>query len=221
MDIDRLIALREQIDDMIDTMLNAENTEAAEELADDASVSRAIRPVLGVIVGHTQVAPGAFAVAPIGQSEYPWNLDLARKIKTAGAAQDVDVRVRLRDKVGIRGAYDQISEVNPKAIVELHFNAANRAVRGTETLYAFAKSKPWAERLQAEMVAVYNRTGKSNRGLKRRVAGDRGFESVSQLPEIPTALIEPFFGDNTTDAKAGQTQKDNLAAAIIAAFLKL
>ncbi|MES2571583.1 MAG: hypothetical protein V4710_16205, partial [Verrucomicrobiota bacterium] len=49
-------------------------------------------------------------------------------------------------------------------------------------------------------------------------AGDRGHQSVSQLENIPSVIIEPFFGDNPEDAQLGQANKKALAEALAGAF---
>ena len=44
--------------------------------------------------------------------------------------------------------------------------------------------------------------------------GARGYRSVSAA-NIPSALIEPFFGDHAGDAQSAKSGKDDLAAAIV------
>jgi N-acetylmuramoyl-L-alanine amidase len=67
------------------------------------------------------------------------------------------------------------------------------------------------------MVKLYGRKGKSDRGLKELGPGDRGYESCSSL-DIPSALIEPFFGDNPDDARLGHDTKQELAVVIASAM---
>jgi N-acetylmuramoyl-L-alanine amidase len=65
------------------------------------------------------------------------------------------------------------------------------------------------------MVTLYDRkkSDKSDRGLKERDPGDRGYKSVSAI-NIPSALIEPFFGNHPVDAKLGHNLKKELARTI-------
>ena len=88
---------------------------------------------------------------------------------------------------------------DPDAIIELHFNAAEKpAARGTETLYGKVNpdSRRLADLMQDSMVRVFGRGGSANRGVKVRRSDDRGFTSVTAAPTVPSALVEPFFGSN-------------------------
>ncbi len=166
-----------------------------------------------IVVGHTKTAPGASGVKPVGQSEYPWNKDLASKIKSACVQLGVESKIFYRDGVGISGAYKLVSQWGAGCVVELHFNAFNGTATGTETLYDNDKnggSKAWATLLQNGMLNVL---GLKDRKLKECDPGDRGYGSVSAL-DIPSALIEPFFGDNSSDATVAENNKDDLAMVI-------
>lgn len=228
----KLLALREEIEDKIDTLLNPPKAakKVAAKAAKKASPLRAAAAgggaassgnrKLAIVVGHTRVAPGAYGIAPISASEYVWNTDLAAKITAAGTAAGITVKTFLRDTGGISGAYAGVRQWAAGAAVELHFNAFNGSARGTETLYgpACPASLGWATAVQNAMVALYGRTGNNNRGLKKAPPYDRGRESVNALSTIPSCLIEPFFGDNSTDATLGQNRKQALADAIVATF---
>ena len=63
---------------------------------------------------------------------------------------------------------------------------------------------------QDAMVDVFSRTGQGNRGLKKIDPGGRGYESVSAL-DIPSALVEPCFGDNPAEAVLGHQLKSDYA----------
>lgn len=204
-----LIGIRSTINQLV-----PEDVPEPADLTDSSSRRR-----LAIVVGHTKTSPGAIAVAPISAAEYPWNLDLAAKIKAVGAKRQVDVRVRLRDNIGISGAYESALKTEPEAIVELHFNSAADPATGTETLYATKESLAWATACQKEMVEVLGRTGRSNRGLKQTAPGSRGHQSCSSGKGTPVCLIEPFFGHVTSEAQLAASKKDDLAEAIIDAFL--
>lgn len=209
-DYQTLRAYREYLDDLEETLAGGgTETRSVPEHASGAGFA--------IVVGHTANSPGAAGATPIGAPEYAWNKDLARRIEAECGSRGVEVRTFFRDGVGIAGAYGQVEAWGATCVVELHFNAFNRTTAGTETLYDADRhpgSKGWAERLQQAMLAVYARPGGTgDRGIKERDPGDRGYQSVSALA-IPTALIEPFFGDNPTEAALGQSRKDALAAAI-------
>ncbi|NNJ67894.1 MAG: N-acetylmuramoyl-L-alanine amidase [Boseongicola sp.] len=182
----------------------------------DTAIQPASGPALGIVVGHMKSAQGAFATSPINASEYEWNSHLAGLILAECAARNVEAQVFYRDGVGISGAYKQVDAYGATCVLELHFNAAKGNARGTETLYdgdTNKMSESWANALQVAMVDVYGRTGSADRGLKERDPGDRGYKSLSSS-DIPSALIEPFFGDHPGDAHLGHETKKALAAAI-------
>lgn len=138
---------------------------------------------------------------------------MAAKIKAACTALGVPAKVFYRDGIGISGAYQQVATWRAAFVVELHFNAFNGSAHGTETLYDKDRhpgSAAWAKRLQDAMLATLET---QDRGLKECDFGDRGCDIVSAL-DIPSALIEPFFGDNPADVQKGHSKKDALAQAI-------
>ena len=222
----QLQALREQIDDILDGGGGDISEKPARTRRTrgpaGAAAARGSRK-LAIVVGHSAAASGASGVAPISASEYPWNKDLAAKIVSECSANGVTAEVFFRDNGGISGAYSRAAASGPKAVVELHFNANGGAARGTETLYgtACAASKAWAERVHGAMVQLYSRGSglPGNRGLKKTPPHPRGSASVNALSTIPSCLIEPFFGDNASDAAWGHVKKDALAKAIANAFV--
>ena len=223
----QLQALREQIDDILDggggdIYEKPARTRRTRGPA-GAAAARGSRK-LAIVVGHSAAASGASGVAPISASEYPWNKDLAAKIVSECSANGVTAEVFFRDDGGISGAYSRAAASGPKAVVELHFNANGGAARGTETLYgtACAASKAWAERVHGAMVQLYSRGSglPGNRGLKKTPPHPRGSASVNALSTIPSCLIEPFFGDNASEATLGQSKKDGLAKAIAKAGVR-
>lgn len=212
-DYDRLRALREQINDILEIQSGLE-----EEYVETKSFGRASGPAFAIVVGHTRNSKGAAGGEPINEREYPWNKDLAEMILSECMDRNVESKIFYRDKIGISGAYKQVLEWGASCVVELHFNSSSPAGFGTETLYDNGTnlgSKAWAQRLQDGMVGLYDRkkSDKSDRGVKERDAGDRGYASVSAI-DIPSAIIEPFFGNHPVDAKLGQKHKRELAEII-------
>ncbi len=183
---------------------------------------------LAIVIGHSPEGDrGALGITPPfptqslqGKSEYYWNKDLAERMAAKARARGIRTEIfhRLRNGgPGIREAYRQAKAWNPLASVELHFNSADTPARGTETLYGVQQSKPWAQSLQDKMVALYNRQGRQNRGIKDAVALGRGVQSLTTAVQ-PSALIEPFFAHVTDDATLGFALKDGLADAVLDAF---
>lgn len=179
---------------------------------------------LALVVGHTRTSPGAMGVSPISASEYEFNRELALLVEKSGNSRGHQVATFFRDGVGIEGAYEQVAEWKADAVVELHFNAFNGEARGTETLYCNDNDqmkvleKEFAELVQQHICQVFNRTDRTNRGIKSLSRSDRGYQNVTQLFDIPSILIEPFFGDNPTEAQMAVAKKQQLAEAIILAF---
>jgi uncharacterized FlgJ-related protein len=215
--------------------------EEFEDLLDRLNPTEAIPPPppsdalssegLAIVVGHTARSQGAQALSPpfpadspstplSERNEYSWNRDLALKIKKSADRAGIRCAIFFRDGVGIEGAYAAVRDWSPKATVELHFNAAEGNARGSLVLYGRDTSKNWATALQNGFVKLYDRQGRSeDRGVF--IPGPdspykRGIASVTQLH--PSALIEPFFGDNRSDATLAVQKKDGLADAILTAF---
>lgn len=203
-----LIAQQEAIDDALEVLRGNIIGARSEQFK-----LRAVGAGLAIVVGHTQSAQGAYGGSPINQHEYPWNKHLAAQIKATCTTIGVTSKIFYRDNIGIEGAYQQVATWGAKCVMELHFNAYNSSAKGTETLYdnnRNAGSRAWAQRLQNTMLEVL---GTNDRGLKECDPGDRGYGSVSAV-NIPSALIEPFFGDNPSDAAKGHNNKEDLAEAL-------
>lgn len=208
---ERLLAQQEAIEDLLEVMRGNANGLRGETFG-----LRAAGSGLAIVVGHTQNAQGAYGGQPINQSEYLWNKDLASKIKAACSRFGVPSKIFYRDNVGISGAYQQVLNWGASCVMELHFNSYTGAAKGTETLYdndTNSGSKAWAGKLQGAMLEAL---GTSDRGLKELDSGDRGYGSVSAI-NIPSALVEPFFGDNVSDATKAHNNKDDLAEALAGA----
>ena len=204
----RLRALQDRLDDINEILAGRQMPRSESGPSAPAS-----GPAFAIVVGHTRRAPGADSVAPIGENEYPWNVDLANRIHAECQARGVESHIFFRDDIGISGAYAQVDDWGASCIAELHFNAFDGSAHGTETLYdkdTNPESEGWARALQTAMVETL---GLRDRGVKERDPGDRGYTSLSAT-RTPTALIEPFFGDNAGDAQIGHDKKPALAAAL-------
>lgn len=229
----QLQAIREQIDDLLDGGGGPITEKPAKPASRARSATRGPggggggggggSRKLAIVVGHTAAAPGASGRAPISQSEYPWNTDLANKIVSECLGLGVTAEIFLRDVGGVAGAYSRAAASGAKAVIELHFNADGGAARGTETLWgaACAQSQAWAQRVHDAMLALYSRGSglPGNRKLKQCPPHPRGGASVNALSSIPSCLIEPFFGDHASDATLGQNKKNGLAKALAQAFV--
>lgn len=192
------------------------------EHPEDRRVLRGAAPEsadLAIVVGHTSRSTGAAAAAPISESEYDWNSAIADKIKAACAQQRIECAIFYRDGVGIAGAYAEVKVVKPRMCAELHFNAFNAQVVGTETLHGtLPQSQTMAEIFHQHILTSLHRPANEDRGLKLRKPGERGGKSLSQLNDIPSILVEPFFGDAASDAKLGHDTEDRYVSAFVSAY---
>lgn len=181
---------------------------------------------LAIVVGHTRQNPGAKGVAPIDVCEYEYNCALAELIRDLGKTRDQVVEIFLRDGVGISGAYQAVAEAEPDAVIELHFNAFNGSVSGTETLYSdknddkHVMELEFAQAIHDFICVALGRGVSGDRGLKDRPLsrGERGYSNVNQLFNLPSILVEPFFGDNKVDAELAVRSREKIAEAIIDGF---
>jgi hypothetical protein len=188
--------------------------------------------LLAIVVGHEEGRPGAKGVSPPfpegpAGHEYLWNSGLARMIEKNAGSRGIKTKTFFRDGIGVEGAYLQVKQWydehatdTPKAAVELHFNANAGDSQGTVTLYGGpGPSRLWARTLQSRIASVYSRDSRTDHGIRKIKPGGRGRANVTQVH--PSALIEPFFGDNYIDALLGIERKPQLAEAIIFAFIDM
>ena len=160
-------------------------------------------PRLAIVVGHTKKAKGAALVN--GVREYDFNKEIAEEMVRVQGSYGVECAVFYRDNGGRYGAYKRAQEWGADLQIELHFNAFNKNVRGTETLCSTnTEDYDYALMVQKQMCTLFEREGLS-RGVKRLRRGDRAATNVygySDRPiNIPNCLPEPAFGDNTADAE--------------------
>lgn len=171
---------------------------------------------LGIIVGHTKRSPGAsFA---LGGNEYDYNSMIARDAKAyadINFGKVLETHVIYRDSVGIEGAYDKAKKLGCDVVIELHFNAFNKKVSGTETLCTpDIGDAALAQAMQEMQCKVFNRKGMS-RGVKQLARNARGAKNVYSFPTGYNCLVEPFFGDNPTEAKLADKKREEYAEGLI------
>lgn len=172
---------------------------------------------LAIVVGHESSAPGAFGVKPLSMSEYQWSKGLALLAMNFAKQKGIEVKIFLRDGIGIRGAHKEANKWGAYCVIESHFNAYNGKASGTMTLASptMEGSKGFALVVQKHMCEVLKL---SNRGVSLVKKTDRGGTNVNLYPR--TVLIEPFFGDNAKDAALAVELKEELAEALVLSFLE-
>lgn len=159
---------------------------------------------LAIVVGHDVKGKGATSVAPLNLQEYDFNLQIAQDVYRKAMEHGIACRIFLRNGIGIRGVYEQVAQWADKntVCIELHFNSFNGKAQGTETLFdkSPTDSIEFAREIHNGICELFKRKDKTNRGLKLIEQGDRGYLNLN-LCQIPSCIVEPFFGDNTEDAK--------------------
>jgi N-acetylmuramoyl-L-alanine amidase len=115
----------------------------------------------------------------------------------------------------ILAAYQQAAAFDPVCAVELHFNSSDDPnASGTEVL--LGPGKPAASALAKSIADSLKSTLglklRGNQGLNVLSQGDRGWISVTALPNVPSVLCEPFFGSSPSDCLAvGTIGEEKLA----------
>ena len=178
---------------------------------------------LGIVVGHTATSGGATGTLGL-PPEYNYHrevadsmADFARQTYGTASPRPMEVKIFLRDGVGVQGAYravDQWVGNDPAATVELHYNAATPSAHGTETLSSGSVgSRALASRVQAGLLQLL---GTRDRGIKvrNRQTGGRGWLNlVAGRP--PAIITEPAFGSNLSDAAKLRDYKFEIGRMIV------
>lgn len=182
---------------------------------------------LALIVGHDKKSQGAASHKVLNRSEYAYNREIAA-IAQKYASKKCHVYVILRDYIGIEGAYEKAKGYGVDACIELHFNAYDGSVEGTEILYHDDRDKDpelekrFAEQVLDKMYEVFDRGRSGKRGKKEpQTRNERGWYNVSRVQAFPCVLVEPFFGDNQDDAEKASKRKQVYAYGLIDAFMEV
>ncbi|MGK0388832.1 MAG: N-acetylmuramoyl-L-alanine amidase [Maribacter sp.] len=187
---------------------------------------------IAIIIGHNKKGQGAKAIDPIGRTEFDFNSELAKLMEKRSKQYNVITKSFFREQDNsddkrkrygkeIRKAYKKVNEWNPDYSIELHFNAAGKAITGTEVLTSGTKeSIKYANLTQKEMVKLFKRKGNS-RGVKTLKIGDRGYYSLFK-GNAPAIIVEPFFGSSKSDCELmKKLGLKKLADAYLSAMSKL
>lgn len=191
-----------------------ENT--AEDLRETPGENEILKPVLAVVVGHEKNRPGA-ALKGTSMYEYQYHTKVADKIKSMASMYNIDVEVIFRDSIGLSGAYEKVRMLSLDMCVELHFNAFNGKVTGTETLCSNkADDQLYAKEMQNELCRAFERSNMS-RGVKTIPRKANGGFACYSLLDIPNCLVEPFFGDVPSEVEMALKNMDDYAEAVLIA----
>lgn len=148
-----------------------------------------------LVVGHSFKSQGAVN-EKLGITEYEYCMNLALELFKHEEDEEVDLILKARNK-SYESLIHEINTLNADLVIELHLNAYNKKVQGTEVLYAktSGKSKEIAKIFQEELVKNLKLP---NRGIKGILKKDRGgyllYGTIA-----PCIILEPFFLDSSTE----------------------
>ena len=157
-----------------------------------------------IIIGHANTAQGAYSEG-LAKTEYGFNSDVADKMlelhnKAGFLKAAFDLSVVTRDGKTIRQAYQEALETEPEAIIELHFNSFfSNDANGMEVLINQAAPDKTADLASTFLTHLKLDFEFRNRGIKRVKLGQRGYHNVTYADDVPSILIEPFFGSSPSD----------------------
>lgn len=177
------------------------------------------RPTVNIllIVGHNPIVQGAYS-DHLQQSEYDYNLSLARKLEGSNVILDhatrtattINTHITYRTHNETRATFTRdivvpfLDRNSIHFIIELHFNAfANQQANGSELLHTLPPShQPLLNTFYNEFSRNYPDTRK--RGLKHVMPSNRGYTNLTRLRKThnittPICIMEPFFGSNEQD----------------------
>lgn len=166
---------------------------------------------VAIVIGHDEVRQGAYSPT-LDLHEWQWCGVLARQLDTELALKGIESRIFLRTP---GGKYSEqmaqlCDEVNaytgPKGlVVALHFNSTAEDWAGGCALH-WPSSTGGKAAASALSAAASRAIGNRNRGA---IAQDRSWGTgrpplyVLQWTRARAAILEPFFGSNEADARAG------------------
>ena len=183
---------------------------------------------VAIIIGHNEQQPGAMAIAPINEPEFIFNTEVARLMLEYNSNSEIELKTFNRIQNAsvsseIKKVYQEVDQWDADYSIELHFNSFNDSVAGSETLSSGSqKSKKFASYCQEELIALYGRSGTSDRGIKIcNKKGQRGYLSLFS-GKAPAILPEPFFGSNPEECqKQDHISHEGLAKAYLRSIAKL
>ena len=166
-----------------------------------------------IVVGHTEQAQGA--KYPQGViTEYVYNKGLAEEISCSLGVKDHEGFIIKKDGMTDKKIAELVNDYNPSACIELHCNAFNQKVTGTEVLYTGKHELNiiLSSSIQVNLIENFNRS-KKDRGTKKLKPKHNGYDNLDKI-EVPACLVETFFIDNKNDLTFGLMNIQKIAEAI-------
>lgn len=160
---------------------------------------------IALSIGHSEVEQGAVNQT-FGITEFMYNSGLAKLIQKELVKLGHDVDLIWRKS--LKDLPKQINTTNADVCVELHCNAYNKIVSGSEVLHypESTKGAALAEFIQEAIVDVLDLRDRGTKGSER--------ELILRKTKMPCVIVEPGFIDNDTDMMVLTDMKKELALAI-------
>lgn len=148
-----------------------------------------------LVIGHSFKSQGA-ANEKLGITEYEYCMNLALELFKHEENTEIDLILKARNK-SYESLIHEINTLNADLVIELHLNAYNKKVQGTEVLYAKTskKSKEIAEIFQEELVKNLKLPDRGARGIDKQDRG--GYLLYGTI--APCIILEPFFLDSAIE----------------------
>lgn len=174
---------------------------------------------LAVIVGHTAADKGAKA-AHLLYNEYDFNCSLAIDIYRFARESGLECQIFKRDGKTRTELGKEVNAYGGVAI-ELHLNAFDKTVTGTETLFDAlpTDNADFAKVVHKHVIEALGRTGKRDRGTKLVSFEERGWRNLHAVT-ITGCLVEPIFCDNREECRLLWGHKTQYAKALVEAVLE-
>jgi N-acetylmuramoyl-L-alanine amidase len=144
-----------------------------------------------VVPGHSFVDPGAVN-GRLNLKEYDCVLEMTLELFKADDWKDIEIILKGRNSYKLLP--EEINLLNPDYVIELHLNAANGKVQGTEVLYCHssARGRSMAGIMQSNLVGGLKY---ANRGIKGIKSGERG-SNILWNTKAPCVIVESCFIDS-------------------------
>lgn len=184
------------------------------------NIDEVLSPVVVLLIGHEKKAGGASFKHSAFKNEYQYNTVLCELAHDYAQEKYPNMKVHLifRDGKGRTKALEEAAKLHPDAVIEFHFNAHNGKAMGSETLCSIEqKDREFSEIIHTAICKIFGRGGKS-RGVKAIPRSARGGTNVYLLPGYANCLVEPFFGDNPTEAELAVKVQKQYAQGVIDAI---
>jgi len=164
---------------------------------------------VAIVIGHDERRQGAYSPT-LSLHEWQWCSVLARQLDTELGLRGMQSRIFVREPGGkyseqMAQLCGKINDWQAELVVALHFNSSNEDWAGGCALH-WPSSEGGRAAAVALSAAASIAIGNRDRGA---IAQDRSWGTgrpplwLLRLTKARAVILEPFFGSNESDARAG------------------